>query len=161
MNSFNTLTKEEKIRSLIYVTNNELSINDIIQKKQWEMLEVLWSFYIKQCDYSYSGVRILKTDKHNIIYTFDWPSEMNLENLDILLNEFVYRTVQFKQIANTLNIELNKCRSTLEQEKFIYNFMSIFEDWFTYEPNDFVNLFHNEHLLYTIVSEFDHRKLLY
>ena len=26
MNLFNTLTKEEKIRSLIYVTNNELSI---------------------------------------------------------------------------------------------------------------------------------------
>ena len=110
MVSFKTLTKEEKIRSLIYVTNNELSTCDIIQKKQWEMLEVLWSYYIKECDYSYSGIKILKTDKYNIVYTYDWPHEMNLTNLDILFNEFVHRTEQYKRIYNALKTELNNCR---------------------------------------------------
>lgn len=90
------LKKEEKIRSLVYVTNNELSSDEIIKKKQFEMLAVLWQYYIKECDYSYI-VRTKKTDKYNIIYTFDWPDKMNLTNLDMLLGEFAYRTERYKR----------------------------------------------------------------
>jgi len=161
MNLFNTLTKEEKIRSLIYVTNNELSTNNIIQKKQWEMLEVLWTFYIKDCDYSYSGVRVMKTDKYNIVHTYEWPAEMNLTNLDRLLSEFVSRTEQYKQIYNALETEFNNCRPTIDQEKFMYNFMSMFEDWFTYEPDDFVSMYNNKYFLNNIVSKYGYKKLLY
>ena len=161
MNVFNILTKEEKIRSLIYVTNNELSTNDIIQKKQWEMLEVLWTFYIKDCDYSYSGVRVLKTDKYNIVYTYDWPAEMNLTNLDRLLSEFVYRTEQYKQIYNALKTEFIKSKPTIHQEKFMYNFMSIFEDWFTHDVEDFVNMYDNKYFLDNIISEYGYKRLVY
>jgi len=86
---------------------------------------------------------------------------MNLTNLDRLLSEFVYRTKQYKQIYNAFKIELNKSIPTIQQEKFIHNFMSIFEDWFTYEPHDFVNMYNNKYLLDNILSEYNHRRLVY
>lgn len=81
--SITNLKKEEKIRSLIYFTNHELSQDKTIENKQFEMLAVLWQYSIKECDYSYI-VNIKKTSKYNIVYTFYWPDKMNLTELDII-----------------------------------------------------------------------------
>lgn len=43
----------------------------------------------------------------------------------------------------------------------MYNFMSIFEDWFTYDVEDFVSMYNNKYFLDNIVFEFEYRKLIY
>lgn len=135
------LKKEEKIRSLVYVTKNEISSNEIIEKKQFEILEIFWKYYIKECDYSYIA-RVLNHDG-NCIYTFDWPEKMDLTNLDRLLCEFVYRTESYLQIHKVLHNEINKCRPTLSQQKFVENFIKYYEDWWTYDSEYFLNVYNN------------------
>ena len=129
--SFTYLKKEEKIRSLIYVTTNELSKDKTIQNKQLELLEILYKYYIKECDYSFI-LNIKKTDRFNIVYTYEWPDKMNLTNLDRLLCEFVHRTETYVQIYRALHNELNStCRPTVSQQKFVSNFTYYYEDWYT------------------------------
>lgn len=158
---FTNLKEEEKIRSLIYVTNHDvgkLSSDKTIEKKQWEMLDVLWKYYIKECDYKFI-VNKMKTDKYNIVYTFIWPDKMTLTELDLLLGEFVYRTEQYKKIM----LSLNECkgRQTLAQQKFISNFIEYFDDWFTYDVEDFVSIYNNKYYLDNLVASKDMMRLLY
>ena len=143
---FTNLKKEEKVRSLIYVTNHELSSDKIIEKKQWEMLDVLWKYYIKECDYSYI-VRVFRTDKYNVVYTFDWPSQMTLTNLDMLLSEFAYRTEQYKKIYDALHEEYNKGRPSDAQTKLVYNFIEYFDAWWTYDVEEFIDMYHSKYWL--------------
>ena len=42
------LTQEEKLRSLIYISNHELSSDVNVQNKQYEILRVFWDNYIKK-----------------------------------------------------------------------------------------------------------------
>ena len=159
--SFTYLKKEEKIRSLIYVTNNELSKDKIIQNKQLELLEILWKYYIHECDYSFI-LNIRKIDRFNIVYTYDWPDEMNLTNLDRLLSEFVYRTEIFLQINKALHDEMNKtCRPTVYQQKFVYNFTKYYEDWFTYDVDYFLTMYKSKYLLNEFITSKDISKLIY
>ena len=145
--SFTYLKKEEKIRSLMYVTTNELSTDKIIQNKQLELLEILYKYYIKECDYSFI-LNIKKTDRFNIVYTYDWPDKMDLTNLDRLLCEFVYRTEIYVQIYNALHNELNNtCRPTLSQQKFVSKFTEYYDDWFTYDVEYFINMYKSKFLL--------------
>jgi hypothetical protein len=119
--SFNYLKEEEKVRSLIYTTNHEVAkfFSDmIIEKKQWEMLNVLWKYYIKESDYSYI-VRAFRTNKFNVVYTYVWPEKMSLINLDILLGELIHRTEQDKKIHIVLHEEYSKGRYTYAHEKLV------------------------------------------
>ena len=125
------------------------------------MLELLLKYYIKECDYSYI-VRVLDTDRYNIVYTFDWPDKMDLTNLDRLLCEFVYRTETYLQIHKALHDELNKtCRPTVSQQKFVYNFTRYYEDWFTYDVDYFLTMYKSKYLLDEFITSKDTRRLLY
>jgi hypothetical protein len=137
--SFTHLKREEKIRSLIYVTNHEVgtSFSDkIIKKKQWEMLDVLWKYYIKECDYSYIA-KAIRTDKYNLVYPFVWPDKMSLTSLDMLLSEFIYCTEQYKKIYDVLHEDYSKGRPTDAQTKLVYNFTEYFPDWWIYDAEEF------------------------
>ena len=68
------LTNNEKFRSLMYVSNNEISSDADVKKKQYEILGVFWRNYIKENDY-YPYVRIIEDKKYGIVYTFDWACE--------------------------------------------------------------------------------------
>ena len=145
--SFTYLKKEEKIRSLMYATTNELSTDTAIQNKQLELLEILYKYYIRECDYSYI-LNIKKTDRFNIVYTYEWPDKMDLTNLDRLLCEFVYRTETYIQIFKALHYELsNTCRPTLSQQKFVSKFTEYYDDWFTYDVEYFINMYKSKFLL--------------
>ncbi len=63
------LSKEEKLSALIYVYNEELAKDEIIKKKQLEMLRFMWESYIKGCPYECTVVK--RTEKYNVVYTFD------------------------------------------------------------------------------------------
>ena len=65
------LSQEEKLRSLIYVSNHELSSDVNVQNKQYEVLRVFWNNYIKECDY-FPFARTFKHVKYGRVYTFDW-----------------------------------------------------------------------------------------
>ena len=146
---------------MIYATNNELSEDKTIQKKQFQMLELLWKYYIKECDYSYI-VKVLHTDKYNIVFTFDWPDKMDLTNLNRLLCEFVYRTETYLQIHKTLHDELNKTyRPTLSQQKFVNNFTKYYEDWFTYDADYFLTMYKSKYLLDEFIAMKDTERLVY
>ena len=150
--SFTYLRKKKKIRSLIYVTNNELSKDKTIQNKQLELLEILYKYYIRECDYSFI-LNIKKTERFNIVYTYEWPDKMDLTNLDRLLCEFAHRTKIYIQIYEALHNELKKtCRPTVSQEKFVYNFMKYYEDWFTYDVDYFLGMYRSKFLLDELIA---------
>jgi hypothetical protein len=133
--AFTNLSKEEKTRSLIYVTNHELSTDEIIQNKQLEMLQVLWKYYIQGCDY-YPLLKVFKTDKYNTVYTFDWPKRMDLTDLDRLLSNFVYRNERYIEISTALLDELAKTpRPTIHQLTYANNFTKYSECWMVHDPN--------------------------
>jgi hypothetical protein len=151
--TFTNFNNEEKIRSLIYITNYELSLDEIIEKKQWQMLDILWKQYIKECDYSYI-VRAVRTETYNVIYTFIWPDNMTLDALELLLSEFVYRTEQYKKIKCALHEELkNTLKPTEAQQSLVDEFMTYFEDWWTYEVEDFIKMYHTKCWLDNFVNE--------
>ena len=65
------LSQEEKLRSLINVSNHELSSDVNVQNKQYEILKLFWNNYIRECDY-FPFAKTFKHAKYGRVYTFNW-----------------------------------------------------------------------------------------
>ena len=64
------LTADEKLRSLLYVSNNEFSSNTSIQNKQQEVIKIFLENYIQECDY-HPYTQKIKHKKYGLVYTFN------------------------------------------------------------------------------------------
>ena len=139
------LTQEEKLRSLIYVSNYELSSDVNVQNKQYEVLKVFWNNYIKECDY-FPLTRAFKHEKYGRVYTFDWDiKKLTIEECDKLLEEFTYRNEKYLEITEALIVELSKVHyPSLNQLMFVNNFTTYYNDWMIKDPEEYVDMFNNK-----------------
>ena len=142
------LSQEDKLRSLIYVSNYELSPNIIVQNKQFEVLKVFWNNYIKECDY-FPYVRIFKHEKYGRVYTFDWDiKKLSVEECHRLLKEFNYRNEKYIEITSALIDELAKVHyPSLKELRFVNKFTSYHDDWMIKNPEEYVDMFNNKFYL--------------
>ncbi len=135
---YNYLTKEEKILSLVYVTNYEISPDDNIQKKQFEVLKFLWDNYIKECDY-YPFVKVI----NNKIYTIDWRY-----CCDTIKEQINYRTEKYLEILKVLIKELSKIYNPeYSQLVFVEKFTTFFDHWMNMDPEEFIDAFNDPFFL--------------
>ena len=142
------LSQEDKLRSLIYVSNYELSPNTIVQNKQFEVLKVFWNNYIKECDY-FPYVRTFKHEKYGRVYTFDWDiKNLTVKECDSLLNEFNYRNEKYIEITTVLINELAKVHyPSLKELRFVNGFTKYHYDWMIKDPEEYVDMFNNKFYL--------------
>ena len=158
--SLTYLSQEEKLRSLIYVSNHDLSSDINIQNKQYEILRIFWNNYIKECDY-FPYVRILKYENYKV-YTFDWDTSLTIEECDRLIKEFSYRNEKYIMITKVLINELSKVNyPSLFQLKLVNGFTEIFENWMIKDPEEYVDMFNSKYYLNNLFSEYNHRRLIY
>ena len=142
------LTQEEKFRSLMYVSNNELSSDTNVQNKQFEILRVFWNNYIKECDY-FPYVRTFKHDKYGRVYTFDWDvKKLTIEECNRLLKEFNYRNEKYIEITSVLINELSKIHyPSLKELRFVNGFTKYHHDWMIKNPEEYIDMFNNKFYL--------------
>ena len=142
------LTQEDKLRSLIYVSNYELSPNVNVQNKQFEVLKVFWNNYIKECDY-FPYVRTFKHEKYGRIYTFDWDiKKLDIDECNRLINEFNYRNEKYVEITQVLLNELSRIHyPSLVELRFVNDFTKIHNDWMIKDPEEYVDMFNNKYYL--------------
>lgn len=142
------LTQEEKLKSLIYVSNNELASDIRVQNKQFEVLRLFWNNYIKECDY-FPYVRTFKHVKYGRVYTFDWNIQnLTVEECNRLLNEFNYRNEKYIEITNVLINELAKAHyPSLYELRFVNGFTKYHDDWMIKDLEEYVDMFNNKFYL--------------
>ena len=152
--SLTYLTQEEKLRSLIYVSNYELSSDINVQNKQYEVLRVFWNNYIKECDY-FPFTRTFKHVKYGRVYTFNWDiKKLTIEECDKLLEEFTYRNEKYLEIMESLIAELSKVHyPSLKQLMFVNNFTTYFNEWMIKDPEEYVDMFNNKFYMNRLFEE--------
>ena len=148
------LTQEEKLRSLIYVSNHELSSDVNVQNKQYEILRVFWNNYIKECDY-FPFTRTFKHEKYGRVYTFDWDiKKLTIEDCNRLLKEINYRNEKYLEITKALIFELSKVHyPSLNQLKFVNNFTTYYDDWMIKDPDEYSYMFNNKFYMNRLFEE--------
>ena len=139
------LSQEEKLRSLIYVSNNELASDINVQNRQYEILRVFWNNYVKECDY-FPFTKTFKHEKYGRVYTFNWNiKKLTIEECDKLLEEFTYRNEKYLDIMEALIAELSKIHyPSLNQLMFVNNFTTYFNEWMIKDPEEYVDMFNNK-----------------
>ena len=150
---FTYLNQKEKIRSLLYVANNELSSNIDIQNKQYEILKFFWNNYIKQCDY-FPFARQIDTDE-GIVYTLVWHSagkKLTIERCEELKREVEARNKKYKNNLLAMTEELAKVNPSWEQLKFIKGYINYLPNWMVHDPEDYVKMFHDKYYLKMLIK---------
>ena len=148
------LSQEEKLRSLIYVSNHELSSDVNLQNKQYEILKVFWNNYVKECDY-FPFARTFKHEKYGRVYTFNWDiKKLTIEECDKLLEEFTYRNEKYLEITEALIYELSKVHyPSLNQLMFVNNFTTYYDDWMIKDPEEYADMFNNKFYMNRVFEE--------
>ena len=148
------LSQEEKLRSLIYVSNHELSSDVNVQNKQYKILRAFWNNYVKECDY-FPFARTFNHEKYGRVYTFDWDiKKLTIEECDKLLEEFTYRNEKYLEIMESLIAELSKVHyPSLNQLMFVNNFTTYYNDWMIKDPEEYVDMFNNKFYMNRLFEE--------
>ena len=117
MINFTYFNDEEKLETLVYMSEHRLSDDEKLQNKQIEIIGIFLEYSIKECDYE--GMTCFEVEKKSGVYCFEWMNDHpSMQYYEEGLREIIEPTDKYISIVGAIGKKMSTQRYISDEQRF-------------------------------------------